>query len=669
MTDPSALPVRRLTLNKHGVGFVERGGVHTGDELRLTFRGQEVNDVLKSLLVLDRRGGQVLGIHFDTPADTRTRLADLPFRLSHDHAILDLLRGLRGTRVSVEVGEGTQRQEVQGRLLGVEVGREERPAAGASLSIWDEAQSAASLWPLREVRAFRVLDARAAQDLGYLLDASQSEDTRRTVTVRLSEGEHDLSVSYLLPSPTWRVSYRLVAERSAAESAEGTLLLQGWGLFDNRLEEDLENVEVTLVAGQPISFVYDLASSRIPERRVIQDEARVASGPVEFERATMRIASAPAALAGGASFAQESDDYELDAVSAAPARQSMRARFGRGEVAKQGVTATGSELGELFQYRVTAPVSAKRGASALVPILSSELPYRRELVFNQRKMPLHPVVTLRFTNQSGLVFERGPVTVLEDGEYHGEAMVPFTKTGTDVYLAFSVELGIKVTPSTTTRTETAGLRIEKSFIWLRQARVHETAFEIVSDLDAAERVTIEHPIRSGAELVDTPEPTERTEEHYRWAVASVPRGSTTFTVSQRTFDWTQQQVLDLSFEALSEYLRYRWLDRQTMDHIRDLLRESQTIAKNFQEIERLREERDRIYARQEQLRKNLAALSTTGQEAALRTRVFQQLSATEDRLEAIDRRIAELEEEATRRQAALNAALEQLSVPDVAGAP
>ena len=61
------LPIRRLTLYKHGVGFVEREGQLAEGELQLVFRQSEVNDALKSLLVLDRQGGQVRGIHYETP--------------------------------------------------------------------------------------------------------------------------------------------------------------------------------------------------------------------------------------------------------------------------------------------------------------------------------------------------------------------------------------------------------------------------------------------------------------------------------------------------------------------------------------------------------------------------------------------------------------------------
>ncbi len=38
------------------------------------------------------------------------------------------------------------------------------------------------------------------------------------------------------------------------------------------------------------------------------------------------------------------------------------------------------ETGEFFQYEVTAPVSVKRGESALVPIIGTEISYNRELL-------------------------------------------------------------------------------------------------------------------------------------------------------------------------------------------------------------------------------------------------------------------------------------------------
>ena len=430
-------------------------------------------------------------------------------------------------------------------------------------------------------------------------------------------------------------------------------------------------MQVTLVAGQPISFVYDLATSRIPARRVVQDEVRVAEAPVEVDRPLLarRGPRGEPTLHAGA----EARDVLTPAMSpmrfesaeaAAPAALATI-----DEMERQEVGAAGSELGELFQYEVVAPVTVGRGASALVPILGTRLPYRRELLFNQRKLPLHPVVTLRFQNDTGLVLERGPVTVVEDGDYRGEAIVPFTRQGREVALAFAVELGITVRQTPSVRLEQAGLRIEKALLWSKQARLQETEYLLASELGTDEVVTVEHPILPGSDLVQTPPPDEQTADWYRWRVPCPPGEATTFVVTQRTIEWQQQLLLDVSYDALRTFLERRWLDPPTLDRIRALLRERQAIARGVQEIATLQAERERIFQRQEQLRQNLGVLSTSGQEAALRQQVFLQLQASEGRLSAIDERAEALEAENQRRQEALDAALEELAVEEQGDAP
>ncbi len=104
MNRENALPIRRLTLYKHGVAFVQRQAPVTGSSIDLVLRADEVNDALKSLLVIDRRDGQVLGIHYATPIDAGARLATSPITLSPDRSLLDLLRALRGWTVRLVAG-------------------------------------------------------------------------------------------------------------------------------------------------------------------------------------------------------------------------------------------------------------------------------------------------------------------------------------------------------------------------------------------------------------------------------------------------------------------------------------------------------------------------------------------------------------------------------------
>ena len=673
MPEPSQnLPIRRLTLYKHGVGFVERRGRLDGAEIQLAFRADEVNDALKSLLALDFQGGQVLGIHYETPMDAGARLAESGIVLGADHSLLDLLRGLRGWQVTLTTGQGTAEEIYTGRLLGVEVPDDGPLVSRAWVSLLEtDTQTVVNL-PVGRLQRVALLEDRAAQDLRFFLDSSRSEDAHRTVTIRLSAGAHDLLVSYLVPSPTWRVSYRLVAESKAAADgttgpAGGELLLQGWGLFDNRMEEDLTEVGVTLVAGQPISFIYDLMTSRIPQRRVVEDEARVAAGPVEF--ADMMPAPPPPPMAPAPMQAMA-----VGAGAAAPvrARAAKTAAFGGmadaddrysiaslTEAAPQG--ASGADLGELFQYEVTTPVTVKRGESALVPILNARVPYGRQLLYNGAKMPTHPVAALRFTNTTDLVLERGPVTVVEDGDYRGEALVPFTKAGGEVYLAFAVELGIKVSEAPRNRTEVAGLRIEGGYLHIQQAQYQTTTYTCESSLKQARVVTIEHPVRKDAELVDTPPPAEQNPDYYRWQVTCPPRGKAKFVVTQRSLYWRQEAVLNQQYDQLERYLRDRWLDAATLARLKGLLDQRQAITNNQAEINRLQGERNDIFNRQGQIRQNMGALGAGGDEGALRKKLFTQLSNSEDRLAAIDARVAALTTDSERRQAAIDTELKGLN--------
>ena len=55
---------------------------------------------------------------------------------------------------------------------------------------------------LGRVQGVEILDDRGASDLRFFLETALSQEDYRQVTIRLSPGEHDLSVSYVAPAPT-----------------------------------------------------------------------------------------------------------------------------------------------------------------------------------------------------------------------------------------------------------------------------------------------------------------------------------------------------------------------------------------------------------------------------------------------------------------------------------
>ncbi len=665
------LPIRRMMVYKHGVGYFERRGAVNGAELRLTFPREAMDDVLKSLVVLDLGTGQVLGVDFETPEDRAAQIARGSIHLSDNRSLLDLLRDLRGRRVRLAVQPDrrtpaeTSGEVMEGLVIGVDLD-DAQPLRAPMVSLYMTEQREVRAAPIGKIMRLDILDDRAAGDLGYFLRASQSEEDRRIATLRLSEGEHDLLVSYIAPAPAWRVSYRLLAEPTTGApgssngggsglGAQVTVLIQGWGMFDNQLDEDLEHVELTLVAGMPVSFRYRLYEPHTPDRPVVEDEERTVATPVEF--AAFAAAPAPAGMAAPKAMRIREEMADVDGVARAERPQVAMAAMERSTQA----ASTGEERGALFQYRVAHPVSVARGQSAMAPIVSRRLDGRRELLYNGRKLPRHPVASLRMRNETGLTLERGPVTVLEHGDYAGEAVLPFTRAGAEIIVAYAVELGVTVREERRADREMAGLGIRDEYLLIEEWDVQRTLYRIVSSLPDATDIVIEQDLLASYDLVDTPAPAEQAQGAARWAVHCPPGVETTFNVSQRRKTMRSEQVRTLDKRRLSSFLRGKYLDEATyraLDHVLALYDQA---AQRQKELQRIEQERQKIYARQQQTQGNLGPLGREGNEQVLRERYVALLGELEDRLnqltadeQSIHHDIERLEREASQALAALS---------------
>ena len=614
----TTLPITRMTLYKHGVGFFERRAEFTGDEVTLSFRVEEMNDILKSLTAIDWGDGKVLGVDYATPQSQEERLAGCSIRLGDTRSLRDLLRGLRGRRVTLLLdGDET----AVGKLLGLDEPDKTLPIAKALVSILLDETAQVQTVPLKRVLGAEILDERGADDLRFFLQTSLSQENYRQVTVRLTPGEHELSVSYIAPAPTWRVSYRLVAD-SDGEKA----LLLGWGIFDNRLEEELKDISLSLVAGMPISFIYDLYTPFTPERPEIKEESRVAAGPVGFGAAMKEAAFADA---------EPMMRSMAMAAPAAPSPQRSRRIDKKSLEETTAVAASGESMGELFQYNITTPVSVGRGQSAMVPIVSTNLGYRKDLLYNGRKLPNHPVASLRLENKTGLTLERGPVTVIESGEYVGEAILPFTVEEAEFIIPYAVELGVKISERSHSQRETHSISLKDGYLLVEEWDVQLVDYQLNNSTNKPIMVLIEQARNKLYDLFETAEPEEMTDEHYRFQIEAKAKGETQFKTKTRRLFSRRQEIKDQNFVGLQRYLNRGLIDRVTHDRIAELLNLWQKVADYEKRLAEIEKERQQIYKAQQQIQGNMKSLSMSGKEGALRSQYVDRLEATEQSLEKL----------------------------------
>ena len=145
---------------------------------------------------------------------------------------------------------------------------------------------------------------------------------------------------------------------------------------------------------------------------------------------------------------------------------------------RRSIAATGQSQGEFFSYVVANPVTVRRGRSAMAPILQSDVKLQKERLYNGKKHPRHPVIALRFKNLTGLTLERGPLTVLEAGEYAGEAMLPFTASDGEIYLAYAVDLGITVTEEGTSERRLESISIKEGLLVVQEWDIQSVKYRL-----------------------------------------------------------------------------------------------------------------------------------------------------------------------------------------------
>ena len=266
-SDPGRLPVRRVVLYKNGVGYFEHTGRIKGNQdLGIHFTTAQLNDVLKSLTVVDLGDGRVTGIRYDSIAPLDVRLRGLRLSLGEQPTEEAFLNALRGSRVEVRGGSTV----VTGRVLSIEskprvVRKSDQVIEQTQISIITDA-AALRTFVLDGTTSLRVLDKELDTDVNRylnLLESSRSNDVRRMVISDSGTGERDLFVSYISEVPIWKSTYRIILRKDAKP------LLQGWAIVDNTVGEDWNNVQLTLVAGSPQSFVQDISQPLYARRPVI----------------------------------------------------------------------------------------------------------------------------------------------------------------------------------------------------------------------------------------------------------------------------------------------------------------------------------------------------------------------------------------------------------------
>ena len=661
----TALPVRRVVLYKTGVGYFEHlGSVRNRQDVAVRFTSGQLNDVLKSLTAIDLGAGQITGISYNSIAPLEQRLGALRLPLGSGATRMDLLAALRGARVEVS----TAAAAVAGRLLSVE--RQPRDKTGEItevdvLSIVTDGGDVRSFELTPAVRV-RIVESDLRQEVSRYLDAvgsTREQDVRQMMISTSGTGDRPLFVSYISEVPIWKTTYRLVLRDKGARP-----LLQGWAIVDNTIGEDWKDVELSLVAGAPQSFIQNVSQPYYGRRPTValpqaalltpqthQSALRVqepafASAATDFSATRTRDevrSRAGRPLEGGigggigggvlGGLPQAAPPPPAPAAEPRPRALEMSARM------QAAPAAVAAPIGDLFEYRIKEPVTLQKNQSALVPIVNTEISAEKVVLWSRAPGSGRPLRAVWITNGSGMTLDGGSMAVINGNAFAGEGLIDPLKAGERRLLSYAADVGMIVDA----KLESGPVRLlrvrARDGIIIRETEERSNwTYTVRSEEDLPITLIIEHPKRQGWELAAGQTPAESTTAAHRFRVVVEPKSEATLVVRELTSAAVQVAVGDFNESHVAELVASGGAPESLQRALAPVFAKQSELVLLDRQVASLEGQQNTIVPDQQRLRENMKSLRGSREEKLLLQRYTRQLDDQENRLDALRKELADL---------------------------
>jgi len=697
------LPVTRVVLYQNGVGYFERAGSIDGNLLTLQIHPTQINDLLKSLTVIDAGTGRAVSVSLPLEQNADRILNELPEQVRNAGGVLEVLRVFRGAHVEINGQLGT----VEGRVVGIEnleTGSGEDVKADWRVSL-KTSDDQLIVYPVKQISSISLYDKTLSVGLERSLDVSLGEGGWKPISVGIrlaGEVPHKLLVSYIVEMPRWKPAYRLVLGKDQKP------LLQGWAVVDNVSGESWRDVKLSLVSGAPISFRYDLHSPQYTERVDLTPErAPVAVAPPPSEAPgydeEAKPEEAPAAEAEEAAPADEDSSYDrrskkadrersagegfgagagrmapparaaapapAPAVAAAPEPPSMD------QMQAQGSEAQAASIGTLFRYDLEDPVTVPDRSSTLVSIVNQRISGEEVVYFrpelSNTLQEIHPYRAVKFQNATGFTLESGPITVYSEGTFVGEGFVERMQSGRTSFLTFAVDGNVLLDSHGGSREEGVQLiRIIDGLIVSEMQRIESTTYEVKNKHAEAQRAYIRTPKRPGWELRQKPEGTVETPEAFVIPLNVPAKGEAKIDVElaqrvERNLAFDSNETIEL----FRVYLRGGKAPPAIAKALDQVINLNAKVLDKRKEDERVRMQHDQLSRDQDRVRANLNVLRKTPGNEPLRNELAQKLAKLEGDLGKLSGRLVALSEEIAELQAQMKVLIEGITLDEKAPTP
>jgi hypothetical protein len=720
-TDP--LPITRAVLYQNGIGYFERRGAVAGDHVTLSVRRDQVADFLKSLTVVDlTSGGRAVAVALPNDKTQEKQLEDLPPQVREQGGVLALAQAFRGASATLVTMAG---QSVNGRIAGVEnISEPVKDAQGGANGTTSEWRvtllvdgKTLESYGIQEIRSLTIDDSNLSAGLDKALDVDLDEEAWAPVDMDVElagAATHDIELSYVVEMPTWRPAYRLVV------GDDGKALLQGWAVVDNVSGDDWDGVKLSLTAGTPLAFAYDLYTPHYvqrpdltpPENEMAQVAPAIAlgggaqSGEGQSPTTPMGGPSAPEGVTIQNDYAAnipepvpaanieqeapgEAADYDEEDESTAQMPMAPRPlpppppvvtkqanadnyhEISQADLEKSFQALVSSAgVGALFRYDLDEPVSVKDRQSALVSIVSKQVPGDDVLVYGTTSggavtnSVANPYRAILMKNDTGLVLEHGPIAIYRKDTFLGEALGDRIEKDSSVFVPYAVDSRVGIFLSDTTGDEGVELAtIVNGVMTVQSKSTDKSTYDVDNETGDKATLYVERPRRTGwtltkiapedqdaSSIKSPPQPGKdgviEQASSYFVPIALPESGHLKIDVVEETPAHRQVEVTSAdALDAVTAYIADPDADPQVTAALKPVLAAQTQLSQNALQMNTIYDKRNALSQRESEIESNIEALSDDDDDDDLRDQLNDELKDVDSQLQTLTHQYVQLSDQ------------------------
>jgi len=676
-TRPMAL--RKVTLYQNGIGYFERAGHLGGNTLHLAFSRAELDDVLKTLTVIDNRGGAVATVDVPTVRDS-DRSIGLGVRLGagrvHDVA------------VSYAVPTPTWKAAYRVVLDDTSGERPTRSAAAGGAEVDDKA-GLLQAWAMvnnqtEEDWGSVQLTLATGAPMSYALDlhtpqyAKRPDATGHLVAPTVLgpvDDEHALGPDrdrdgipdardkcpdepevnngfqdedgcpdrgrVVVTDSAMEVLERIMFPKGAAEPKPEANSILDAVAATLRAHPDITRIEIGGNASSDETDPWGLSAKRGAEVR-----AALLQRGITADRLVVVPYGATRPIDSAESDASREKNRRIDFLIVARTGDSPPTALDpRSVAASVRTNVKPDDVAGSVRYVVTEPVSIRHGASTMVSILNAPVNAEDAMLFrpdgNAPGSDRHPFRAVKLANTTGYTLEPGPVAIFARGTFVGDTLLKRLELGETAWIPYALDGGTTVTTTGADDDHPVGiLAVQRGVLTVEDTDVRTTTYAIIAGRESAKTLYIRHAKASGYTATELPPGTQDRGDSYLVPVPLRAGKPSTLAIEERQARHREIKLLDAKASELALYIEGSRLAPGVADKLRAAIELRREMAAREDSLGTLRTRMGDTSARASDLRESLRTIEKAGGAGDLRKQLLASLTQVTNDFDATARELA-----------------------------